>query len=221
MSASRAPCAVVLAKAPLAGQVKTRLAAALGAERAARLAQALLADTLEVLRAEPRVELALAYAPASARSWFADVAPDVLLLEQVEGDLGARMEAAARALFERGHRGVLAIGADAPHLLAAVLGPALEALARRRGAVACTDDGGYHLLALPEPAPWLREAIPWSSGGERAATLVCAREHGLEIEELPSGFDIDRPADLERLAGFLAAHPQVPCRATRRHLEAG
>src|SRR5438270_11471959 len=62
----------LFAKQPLPGQAKTRLAAATSAEWAARVAEAFLLDTVAKL-AEVNAERLLAFAPASAQEYFANL----------------------------------------------------------------------------------------------------------------------------------------------------
>src|SRR5438067_363458 len=82
----------VFAKAPVAGQVKTRLAAVCGAEYAARFAEACLADLLDRLAAAEAQRL-LAFTPDTAKEYFAALARERYeLVPQSEGDLGRRLE---------------------------------------------------------------------------------------------------------------------------------
>ena len=97
----------IFAKPPVAGQVKTRLAAAVGDLRAAELALAFLDDTVEAVRALPWASAALATPSA-----FASTLP---ILLQGEGDLGARIERILRAALAQAPAAI-AIGADAPAL---------------------------------------------------------------------------------------------------------
>ena len=71
----RANALVIMAKAPVAGQVKTRLLPGLSAERAARLAKALLVDQLNHVRQVESADLYLAFAPEEARLLMEQLAP--------------------------------------------------------------------------------------------------------------------------------------------------
>jgi hypothetical protein len=100
---------------------------------------------------------------------------------------------------------VLAIGVDAPHLPAAFLAEAVAALAADAEVVlGPADDGGYYLIGLAAPVPELFQAIPWGTPGVLAATLAAVRRRGLHLRLLPPCFDVDAPADLERLRAVLA-----------------
>jgi Uncharacterized protein conserved in bacteria (DUF2064) len=93
----------VMAKAPLAGQVKTRLLPALTAPDAADLSRALLVDQLTQLQELDVTDFYLVFAPNEARSLMTELAPPCFcLLPQQGDDLGARMAAVFAELFSKG-----------------------------------------------------------------------------------------------------------------------
>lgn len=188
MSAEATIC--IFAKPPIAGQVKTRLAAALGADAAARLARAFLEDTVESVRALLWAQPALATT--------VQVEADIPVLLQGEGDLGARIERVLRAALERAPIAV-AIGADAPALPARLLESARAALQAADVAIGPAEDGGFYLLALRRCPEGLLADLPWSVPGTLAATVKRLRSWGLRSVLLEPWFDVDRPEDLERL----------------------
>jgi glycosyltransferase A (GT-A) superfamily protein (DUF2064 family) len=67
-------------------------------------------------------------------------------------------------------------------------------------------DGGYYLVAIRREAlePRLFEGIPWSTADVLGETLKRCEELGLRAHLLRPSFDVDTPADLERLAAALA-----------------
>lgn len=209
---------MVFAKEPVAGKVKTRLARTLGAERAAELYAAFLEDTLRTARSVASAERCLSYAPASASGRFAALDPEATLLPQPEGDLGARLASAFERAFALGHTRCVALGSDAPHLAPRVLEELFDALATSPIAVLPTDDGGYAAIGLDAPRPELFERIDWSTPRVLAQTLERARRIGLEVRSLPATFDVDGPADLDRLRELLAKEGPVRCPATARLL---
>ncbi|MDP3821424.1 MAG: TIGR04282 family arsenosugar biosynthesis glycosyltransferase [Burkholderiales bacterium] len=196
---------IVMAKAPVAGFAKTRLIPALGAEGAAALAERLLRHAVAEARAVALGRVELCCAPDHHHAAFASLGllPGVVLSDQGDGDLGARM---ARA-FERRLAGggpVLMIGTDAPALDAAVLQRAAEALTHDDAVFVPALDGGYALIGLRCAAPSLFSAMPWST----PAVMACTRERlaaaGLRHTELEPLADIDEAADLVHLPkGFL------------------
>jgi Uncharacterized protein conserved in bacteria (DUF2064) len=103
----------LMAKAPVAGQVKTRLLPAFTAEEAAELSRTLLVDQLKHLQEFAAADFYLAFAPGGARSLMEDLAPPCFrLLPQQGDDLGARMEAVFAWLFAAGHKNIVLIGGD-------------------------------------------------------------------------------------------------------------
>ena len=93
------PVVGLFAKQPLPGQVKTRLSPPLSAEQACQLYRVALQESVARLRAAG-MPLVICY--AGRREWFSAAFPELPLLAQAGGDLGARMSAAAQALFAAG-----------------------------------------------------------------------------------------------------------------------
>ncbi|MQM30903.1 MAG: hypothetical protein CRU78_10415, partial [Candidatus Accumulibacter phosphatis] len=80
------------------------------------------------------------------------------------------------------------------------------------------EDGGYVLLGLRCPQPGLFEGVDWGSERVMAQTRQRLLALGLRWCELPALWDVDRPADLTRLAtlpGFGANKADSPDRAHR------
>jgi rSAM/selenodomain-associated transferase 1 len=212
-------CILLFAKEPRPGGVKTRLARSVGDEQAARLYEAFLRDTLGSC-GRVRSQLVVYFAPAEAVEWFRQLAPAAPLVAQPEGDLTVRLIHGFQSAFERGHRHVLALGSDVPHLGPEVLEQAFRALEAGRGAIGPCADGGYYAIGLGAPAPGLFEGIPWSSNATFEQTLERAAGLGIELEILPASFDIDEAADLERLRQLLE-RGGASCPFTRAALGVG
>jgi rSAM/selenodomain-associated transferase 1 len=190
----------VLAKAPVPGAVKTRLIPALGAEGAAALHRRLVRHTLETARLAAIGPVELCCAPAAEHPFFAQCRADlgIELTVQSEGDLGNRMSAAFSRLLSAGP--AILIGADCPSLTAEDLRAAAQALARGYETVLTpTEDGGYALIGLGRPAPELFADMEWSTERVMARTRERLAFLSLRWQELPMRWDVDRPADLERL----------------------
>lgn len=190
---------IIFAKAPLPGQVKTRLAAAVGAEAAAGLAARMLAHTLAQAVAADLTSIELCGSPAG-HPLLASAAEraGVALTGQVEGDLGRRMGAAFRRTLAR-HRRVLMIGTDCPALRPADLAQAAAALSGCDAFLRPTDDGGYILIGLSRFHPRLFEAMPWSTPAVMEQTRLRLRRLGWRWQEGTALADVDEPADLALL----------------------
>lgn len=203
----------ILAKAPRAGEVKTRLAPAVGPAGAATLARAFLDDTLALARrtAWARVAVAVAGDPAPLR-----LPGDLEVWGQGTGDLGERMERALRRALAVGERAFL-LGADSPGLPPRALDAARTALLSHDAVLGPAEDGGFYLLGLDRCEPGLLAGLPWS----RSDTLLHAearlRHAGRTVAHAPAWFDVDEPADLLRLSGLIA-RGEVDAAATARAL---
>lgn len=193
---------IVFAKAPVAGQAKTRLIPALGADGAAHLAERLLWHTLAHARALPLAHLELCVAPDTTHPVFAQAQQSLdqrlLLTPQGGGDLGQRMHRALSRALER-HDKALLIGTDAPTLNTDVLATAGAALDQHDAVFVPALDGGYALIGLTRPAPELLLDMTWSTPQVMADTRARAHRHGWRWAELAPVADIDEPADLAHL----------------------
>lgn len=191
---------LVFAKAPVAGAVKTRLIPALGAAGAARLHARLVRRTIARVSACGLAPLELHVAPDGQHPLFQSLAgAGVPLIAQRGRDLGERMHAALATALTTAEFALL-IGTDCPALDCTCLAHACDALAAGRPAVlGPAEDGGYVLIGLRRPAATLFTGIDW--GGPQVLTQTRRRlaELGWEATELPTLWDLDRPADLERL----------------------
>ena len=188
-----------MARHPEPGRVKTRLAAVLGDERACALHRAFVLDLADRLARLP-YEVTWAYTPAAAP--FPALLPNARCVAQVGNDLGARMAHAVAAAFADEPTPVLVIGADVPHVPAACLEEAAEVVGTRI-VLGPAADGGYYLIGLARPIPALFVDVPWGSDAVLATTRARARGLALTTHLLPPTFDVDEPADLERLRGLL------------------
>ncbi|MGH7290438.1 MAG: TIGR04282 family arsenosugar biosynthesis glycosyltransferase, partial [Myxococcota bacterium] len=139
----------LFAKAPVPGQVKTRLAPELSLENAARLYEAMLLDILDQHAAERDCEHALWFAPAGAAEWFSRSAPAGWRLMAQEGsDLPARMARLFAAHAAEGFDRIVLRGTDSPTLPNERVHEAFAALDHAE-LVLCPDrDGGYNLIGL-------------------------------------------------------------------------
>lgn len=179
------PRVALFTRWPRPGQAKTRLIPAIGAQPAADLHRRLTERTVATIRASGLAcEVRTTGAPVGDfRRWLGD---DLAFVDQGDGDLGARLAAAAETLP------VLLLGADIPGLLPTHLCAAAAALATFPAVIGPAADGGYWLLGLAVPAPQVFTAIRWGMATVFADTA--ARLPGAAI--LDTLADLDRPEDL-------------------------
>jgi rSAM/selenodomain-associated transferase 1 len=166
----------LFAKAPIPGQVKTRLSPPLSFAEAASLYEAMLLDILDQHAAASDADRVLWYAPPEAASWFEGaVSRGYRLRPQCGANLAARMRTVFHAHADEGYERVVLRGTDSPTLPLERISLAFEAL-ERVDLVLCPDrDGGYNLIGLREPCDALFD-LEMSTASVLAADLALIRE---------------------------------------------
>lgn len=195
----------LFAKAPIPGEVKTRLCPPLSLTEAASLYEAMLLDILDQHARFEGAERVLWYTPPAAASWFERSAGGRYRLRPQEGpDLGARMGTLFRAHAREGYGRMVLRGTDSPTLPLERVSAAFDALERAE-LVLCPDrDGGYNLIGLRAPCDALFE-LEMSRASVLEQTVARAREKGLCVEILPPHHDVDTAEDLSRIREALSA----------------
>ncbi|MDD1620332.1 MAG: TIGR04282 family arsenosugar biosynthesis glycosyltransferase [Methylococcaceae bacterium] len=193
---------LIFCKAPVPGQVKTRLQAALNAEQAATAHIQLTRFTLDRAFRQTLCPVRLYCAPDAGHQFFKQCAKDypLKLAAQRGADLGERMlNAFAETLTT--YRHAVLIGCDCPSLTIDDLHQALEALQSGHEAVfAPAEDGGYVLIGLNAPQPNLFEDMVWGNETVMAETRRRAAAAKLKVYELSMQWDVD---DIEGWKRFL------------------
>ncbi|MBI3247164.1 MAG: TIGR04282 family arsenosugar biosynthesis glycosyltransferase [Deltaproteobacteria bacterium] len=193
---------IVFAKAPVVGQVKTRLCPPLALAEAADLARCFLIDSVARACALPQVQVCLAFTPAESESLFRELLPFPLRYFLQRGaSLGEREMHAFADVFAAGFSGAVLIGSDIPTLPSAHLQEAFAHLAEPENDVVIGPslDGGYYLIGARGLHPALFENIHWSTASVLEETLAQARRAGLRVAHVPTWYDVDEQADLQKL----------------------
>jgi uncharacterized protein len=204
--AIRANALVVMAKAPLAGQVKTRLLPIFTAEEAAEFSRSLLVDQLNHLQELDTADFYLAFAPDDAQLLMKQLAPARFHLFPQQGDdLGARMASAFQTLFDLGHKQIVLIGGDLAPVPPSFFPEAYAFLEsfEKRVVLGPSRDGGYYLVGCNQPTPEIFSGMSWSHSEVLAQTLARLAASRIAYHVLPSWFDIDTPHDLRHLCSML------------------
>ena len=193
------PGIAVFAKAPVPGEVKTRLAATLGADGAARLHERLVERALATALGARLGPVTLWCSPDESHAFFRERARrDGVALRRQEGaDLGERMHRA----FLAANGALILIGSDCPALTPRDLHAAAAALGTHDAVFIPAEDGGYVLVGLARPAARLFDDVPWSTAGVMARTREQLAAAGMRWRELGELWDVDRPEDYARLQG--------------------
>ena len=188
---------LVFAKAPVPGTVKTRLEPLLGADGAASLHSSLVVTCLDMLSRSRLCPVELWCTPDSSDPFFQQCQQrfQVPLMQQSSGDLGDRMAGALdSALAESG--AVVLVGTDCPGMTISDLDEALEMLACDKQVVLGPAlDGGYYLVGMRRPQPFIFSQIPWSTPDVFNITRDRLDKAGISWHSLPVRRDLDRPED--------------------------
>jgi uncharacterized protein len=196
----------ILTRAPSSGG-KSRLFRALAMQPDAELLRSLLLDTLDGT-ALPGLLRVIAVTPASAcdevREMVGDAKPhpppgaeSLHVIPQIQGDLGARMQAVMTTLFRDDANAVAVIGSDLPHIVPDTIEETFDVLARDRDALVLgpAGDGGYYLIGARR-VPDVFTGIEWGSDQVFARTVEAAAVAGFRVHQLPVLSDVDTLDDL-------------------------
>jgi uncharacterized protein len=188
---------LVFVREPVAGRVKTRLAAEIGTEAALRVYTRLAEHAVtQALRLGPAVQVRVHYTPDGARGvvqqWLGG---GPVYLPQHGDDLGDRMRSAFQAAFDRGFRQVVIIGSDLPRMSTDLLRHAFALLDQHPVVLGPADDGGYYLLGLRQMQD-VFHGIPWSTDRVLDCTSQRLRRAGISPALLEPLRDVDHAADL-------------------------
>ncbi|HUQ24673.1 MAG TPA: TIGR04282 family arsenosugar biosynthesis glycosyltransferase [Burkholderiales bacterium] len=192
---------IVFARAPLPGRAKTRLVSKLGAWGAARLQARLTVRAVQSAIASGCGPVELHGTPRARHPFFLKTQRrfGIALRDQAGQDLGERMHRALRAALRR-HRYVLLMGVDAPELRAADLRRGLRLLRSGCDAVlAPAEDGGYAMIACRRAPRPVFERVDWGGNEVYGQTVERLARLRLRWRALRKVWDVDRPADVERL----------------------
>ncbi|MGE0822237.1 MAG: TIGR04282 family arsenosugar biosynthesis glycosyltransferase [Candidatus Binatia bacterium] len=208
---------VIFAKAPVAGQVKTRLCPPLSPQQAAELARCFLLDSVERACQLPDVAVYIAFTPADSEPLFRTLLPfPVSYLPQRGNSLGERELNIFIDLFQHDVTHAVLIGSDIPTLPLSHLHDAFSLLVDPQydAVFGPSRDGGYYLVGLREAHTALFENITWSTESVMNETLAQARKAGLRISLVPRWYDVDDRKDLRQLVADFR-DPQHAKRAPR------
>jgi len=190
---------IVFAKAPVAGQVKTRLCPPLTPDEAASLHGSLVLDLLDRCQSLKGCDAIVAGAPSQNHPFFGAMKTrfKIPIWDQVGDDLGARMAHAFQAALGSSYHSVLIVGTDIPGISVSLITTAFKSLQDHDIVLGPTVDGGYYLIGLRTPVPELFENIPWSTDQVFSLTEEKIKALGLTLTVLPMLRDLDTVDDLQ------------------------
>ena len=224
-------CALaVMTKAPQAGKVKTRLTPPLSSEEAAALNTCFLRDTAAAIvkTVEQGTARGIAvYTPVGAEAAYDGILPQEFELVPQRGDaFGERLVFATEDLLRIGFDSLCLIDSDSPTVPQDAFAEAVRLLSDENDSVVIgpSDDGGYYLIGLKKLHRQLFEDIDWSTDRVLEQTIQRSREINLPVHLLPTWYDVDDRATLDRLCQELfgangSAGAGYPAPATRQFLD--
>lgn len=198
---------VVMAKAPRAGRVKTRLSGAYAAAAIVELYRCLLDDTLALALSIPDTHVAVMAPAEDVGELAAVLPPGVRVVAQHGRGLAAALTSVFVMFSTARPRPVVAFNSDSPHLPRRALENAFAALLTHDLVVGPTDDGGYYLVGATSPHPGLFDPVPMGTASACDSLLANARAQRLTSALTQEWFDVDVAGDLRRLAETLGRDP--------------
>lgn len=219
---------LVVAKAPVPGEAKTRLCPPVTPRQAADLAAASLLDTLDAVLAlpdaAPVIALAGALDSAARRDEVGRALARCTVLPQRGEGFGARLaHAHADTVAALPGLPVVQIGMDTPQVTGRLLASVAHELVSADGVLGPAADGGWWALGLRDPArASVLDRVPMSRRDTAARTRAALEGSGLRLSEAPRLRDVDTIADAELVAAaapdgrFAAALRAVSWQAVTR-----
>lgn len=184
---------ILFAKAPVPGRVKTRLLPVLSADEAAALHTTFVADMIERLQQVPGTHFELhTDIPSDAWAEFS-----VTRKLQIPGDLGLKMLHSLASAFASGYDRAIIVGSDSPNLPVDHVQRLMTSGADI--ALGPTEDGGYYAISAKRTHSAMFEGVAWSTPATLSGTERALANCGLTMELGEIWFDVDEPADLQRL----------------------
>lgn len=192
---------LVFAKAPIAGQVKTRLHTRLSPIACADLHRVLSLHTLKTACESRLASVELWCTPTISHPFVQECVKRFLVEPhlQLGSDLGERMHHALNHSL-RNNEQVLIVGTDCPLIDKPYLSSAFEVLQQGDDVVlGPAEDGGYVLIGMKRFDRALFEGVSWGTERVLKQTRAALFRLGRSWSELEPLWDIDRPDDLSRL----------------------
>lgn len=191
---------IVFVKAPIPGNVKTRLTPDLSFEQAAEIYSAFIKDSFQIYKQLDNTDLFYFYYPENHLNLLQDLLPEQKnWVYQQDGDLGDKMYFAFQEILNRYKKAVI-VGSDHPDLSITFLKKAFNVLDYVDISIGPSDDGGYYCIGMKKANFSIFENMTWSVATVYEETLKRIEKAKLEVFELPEWYDVDTIADLKRFA---------------------
>lgn len=184
---------LIFAKNPVAGKVKTRLAATIGNEAALVVYHKLLQHTFKSTQ-DLDLDKFVFYSEFKEEDdlWKKGFSKEL----QTGNHLGERMRNAFDLILNKGYQKAVIIGTDCPYIDAEIIEDAFKVLNSSDIVIGPAEDGGYYLIGIKMNHSELFENIQWSTNSVLSATIEKCIELKLSYSLLKLLNDIDDEQDL-------------------------
>ena len=184
---------IIFVKNPVLGRAKTRLAATIGDKKALDVYLQLL-DITRNAALDANCTRHVFYSDAIENDAWDE---DKFNKHVQEGDtLGERMKNAFNHVFLMGGKEVIIIGSDCPQLNGQIIENGFHLLAEKDACIGPAKDGGYYLLGMKKPLPFLFDGKEWSTDSVFEDTTYDLVKNSLTFGLLPKLSDLDTADDL-------------------------
>ncbi|MEX0997886.1 MAG: TIGR04282 family arsenosugar biosynthesis glycosyltransferase [Flavobacteriaceae bacterium] len=179
---------LIFTRNPELGKCKTRLAKTIGDEAALEIYKFLLQHTVSITENIP-FDMEVHYSGKMNRNdiWDNDI---YIKKQQIEGDLGEKMQHAFLSAFKNGYRNVIIIGSDLYDITQEDLEEAFKSLETFEFVLGPSEDGGYYLLGMNLFKPELFKNKSWGTDTVLRDTLVDLKDDHLQLLEERNDIDI-------------------------------
>ena len=198
---------VIMAKAPRAGSVKTRLAGPLSLRAVTELYRCFLRDTIALAQSLADVEVLLMCPESDVEELSLAVEGAAPVVPQIGKGLAAALTSVFTLFARCGGKRVIAFNSDSPHLPASLLERAFGMLETHDLVIGPTYDGGYYLVGAKASHPGLFTSDGIGTGSALSMLLCRAKGLSLSVSVTERFYDVDVAEDLEELAEELQRTP--------------
>lgn len=201
---------IVFAKAPIQGEVKTRLISHIGAGNATLLHSMLAKNTLNTVTNAQLAQVQLWCAPDTKHDFFQKCAASwpITLHQQTGADLGERMYHALSTALSQFEFAII-VGTDCPGIDPDLLQETISYLENGQDAVLSpAQDGGYVLMGLSKISASLFSGISWGEATVYQDTRERLQQLGWKWSHTEELWDVDRPADVTKLLALCQTKTQ-------------
>jgi rSAM/selenodomain-associated transferase 1 len=207
---------IIMAKVPVASQVKTRLQPFLTPEQSAEISAAFLQDAEHKAKSVEE-NLIVAVSPFEKKDRLKDILQHSnTLIEQTGENIGEKMLNAFKFAFNQGADAVVMFGTDSPTFPADYIEQAFEFLEIETDVVlGKTEDGGFYLIALRKFDRRIFNGVSWSSAETFEEVWQNVMDLGLHLREVPSWYDVDESEDFAKLQKELLTNKNAQKRAEK------